>query len=82
MKQPPELNREQVGNVVRQIRDIRWRDPTTAQLDPERSSDVEAIEWVSGVLDDAGLKPHLDRPVSPMRDQPFGRRRDPRPCRG
>lgn len=65
MKQLADLTREQPEGIVRQIRDILWRDPTTGKLDPERSWDVETIERVSGVIEDAGLKPDPVRPGSP-----------------
>ena len=64
MKQPSELTREQLEDIVGQIRDILWRDPVTGELDPDRSWDVETIEWVSGVVEDAGLKPDPVRPAS------------------
>jgi hypothetical protein len=70
MKQPSELTREQLEEVVGRVRDILWRDPVTGDLDPERSWDVETIEWVSGVLEDAGLKPDAVRPASPTAHEP------------
>ncbi len=57
MKQPSELTREQLEDIVGRIRDILWWDPVTGELDPERSWDVETLERVSGVVEDAGLKP-------------------------
>jgi hypothetical protein len=65
MKPLSELSREQLEDIVRQIRDILWRDPVTGDLDAERSWDVETIEWVSGVIEDAGLRPDPVRPASP-----------------
>ena len=65
MKQPSELTREQLMDIVRQIRDILWQDAITEALDPERSWDDQTIEWVSGVLEAAGLKPDPIRPASP-----------------
>jgi hypothetical protein len=57
MKQPSDLTREELEGIALQIRDILWRDPVTGRLDPERSWTVETIERVSGVIEDAGLKP-------------------------
>jgi hypothetical protein len=66
MKPLSELTRAQLEAVVLRIRDILWRDPDTGGLDPDRSWDVETIEWVSGVIADAGLKPDPARPASLM----------------
>ncbi len=57
MKQPSELTREQLKEIVGRIRDILWQDPVSGELDPDRSWDVETIERVSGVIEEAGLKP-------------------------
>ena len=67
MKQVSELNREQLERALIAIRDILWREPATGRLDPERSWCVETIEWVSGVIEDAGLKPD---PLPPARPEP------------
>ena len=67
MKQVSELAREQLERIVVEIRDILWREPATGRLDPERSWCVETIEWVSGVIEDAGLKPD---PLPPARPEP------------
>ena len=67
MKQVSELNREQLERALIAIRDILWREPVTGRLDPERSWCVETIEWVSGVVEDAGLKPD---PLPPARPEP------------
>ena len=67
MKQVSELAREQLERALIAIRDILWRDPVTGRLDPERSWCVETIEWVSGVVEDAGLKPD---PLPPARQEP------------
>ena len=67
MKQVSELAREQLERALIAIRDILWRDPATGRLDPERSWCVETIEWVSGVVEDAGLKPD---PLPPARPEP------------
>jgi hypothetical protein len=64
MKQPSELTRERLEEIVGRIRDILWRDPVTGALDPDRSWDVATIEWISGVVEDAGLKPDPVRPAS------------------
>jgi hypothetical protein len=69
---PSELIREQLEDVVRQVRDILWLDPVTGALDPDRSWTVETIEWVSGVLEDAGLRPDPVWPSSPATDGPSG----------
>ena len=53
MKQPSELTRDQLEDLLRQIRDILWQDPVSGAFDPDRSWTVETIEWVSGVLEDA-----------------------------
>jgi hypothetical protein len=57
MKQVSELTREQLERALIAIRDLLWRDPVTGRLDPERSWSLETIEWVSAVVEDAGLKP-------------------------
>ena len=67
MKQVSELTREQLERALIAIRDILWREPVTGRLDPERSWCVETIEWVSGVIEDAGLKPD---PLPPARQDP------------
>jgi hypothetical protein len=64
MKQPSELTREELERMVGRIRDILWRDTATGELDPDRSWDVATIEDVSGVVEDAGLKPDPVRPAS------------------
>jgi hypothetical protein len=64
MKSPSELTCEQPADIVGRIRDILWRDPVTGELDPDRSWSVETIEWISGVMEDAGLKPDPVRPAS------------------
>ena len=65
MKQPSDLTRAELEEVVLVIRDILWRDPISGELDPERSWNSETIEWVSGALEDAGLKPEPILPASP-----------------
>ena len=70
MKQPSELTREQLADIVGRIRDILWQDPVTGELDPDRSWDVETIEGVSGVVEDAGLKPDPVRPASRTAEAP------------
>jgi hypothetical protein len=67
MKQVSELTREQLERIVVEIRDILWREPATGRLDPDRSWTVETTEWVSGVIEDAGLKPD---PLPPARPEP------------
>jgi hypothetical protein len=64
MMQLSELTREQLEHIVRRIRDVLWRDPVTGELDPDRSGTVGTIEWVSGVIAGAGLKPDPARPES------------------
>ena len=73
MKQLSDLTREQLEDIVGQVRDTLWRDPLSGDLDPDRSWDSETIEWVSGVLEDAGLKPDPD---------PAGLADEPRRLRG
>ena len=80
MKQPSELTRERLEDVVGRIRDILWRDPVTGELDPDRSWSVETIEWVSGVVEDAGLKPDLVRPASRTADGAVTPRLPHPPC--
>ena len=70
MKQVSELTREQLERALIAIRDILWRDPVTGRLDPERSWCVETIEWVSGVIEDAGLKPDLLPSARPEPEDP------------
>jgi hypothetical protein len=70
MKQPSELTRDQLEDLLRQIRDILWPDPVSGALDPDRSWTVEAIEWVSGVLEDAGLKPDPVPSAAPASGEP------------
>ena len=72
MKQVSELAREQLERIVVEIRDILWREPATGRLDPERSWCVETIEWVSGVIEDAGLKPDPLPPARPEPEDPAG----------
>jgi predicted RNA-binding Zn-ribbon protein involved in translation (DUF1610 family) len=68
MKSPSELTRKHLENIVSRIRNILWRDPITGELDPDRSWGVETLEWVSGVMEDAGLKPDPVRPASTTAD--------------
>jgi hypothetical protein len=69
MKSPAELTRKQLENIVSRIRNILWRDPITGEFDPDRSWHVETLEWVSGVVEDAGLKPDPVRPASTTADE-------------
>ena len=66
MKTPGDLTREQLKDIVGRIQSILWLDPTTDAFDPDRSWDIERIEWVSGVLEDFGLKPGTTNPASGM----------------
>jgi hypothetical protein len=68
MKQPSELTREELERIVGRIRDLLLQDPVTGELDPDRSWDVETLEDVSGVVEDAGLKPDPVRPASRTAD--------------
>jgi hypothetical protein len=63
MKTPSELTRAQLENIVGQIQSILWLDPRTDRFDPDRAWDTETIEWVSAVLEDAGLKPGTNSPA-------------------
>ena len=75
MMTPGELTREQLEAIVGRIQSILWLDPTTGAFDPDRSWDVETIEWVSGVLEDFGLKPGTTGPatgVVPQSTDPGG----------
>jgi hypothetical protein len=62
MKTPSELTREQLEDIVGQIQSILWMDVRTGVFQLDLSWDCETIEYVSGVLEDAGLKPE---PVIP-----------------
>jgi hypothetical protein len=62
MKTPCELTREQLENIVGQIQSILWQDARTGGFDPDLSWDPQTIEWVSAVLEDAGLKPGTTSP--------------------
>jgi hypothetical protein len=74
MKQPSELSRKELESIALQIRDILWQDPVTGRLDPERSWTVEALKWVSGVIEDAGLKPdRVPQEPSPVQDDRWER---------
>jgi hypothetical protein len=44
MKQPSELTRERLEDIVGRIRDILWRDPVTGALDPDRSLSRAVLE--------------------------------------
>ncbi len=66
MKNPSELSREELESIADQIRDILWRDHRTNELDPDKQWNIETIEYVSGVLEDAGLKPPA--PPSPSEE--------------
>jgi hypothetical protein len=57
MRNSSELSRAELESIVDQIRDILWRDYDTKEFDPDKEWSSETIEWVSGVLEDAGLKP-------------------------
>jgi hypothetical protein len=74
MKTSGELTREQLENIVAQIQSILWLDPTTGAFDPDRPWDVETIEWVSGVLEDAGLRPGTTSPASGVLPESTGPR--------
>jgi hypothetical protein len=78
MKTPGDLTREQLEDIVDQIQSILWLDPTTDAFDPDRSWDIETIEWVSGVLEDFGLKPGATSPASGVLPESTGPR-DPVP---
>jgi hypothetical protein len=57
MKQPSDLSREELEDIALQIRNILWKDSKSGELDPDLCWDSETIEWVAGVIEDAGLKP-------------------------
>ena len=57
MKTPRELTREQLEGIAAAIRDILCANPRTGGFDPEKEWSSDTIEWVSGVMEDAGLKP-------------------------
>ena len=65
MKQPSDLTREELERIVLEVRDILGQDPVAGRLDPDRSWDVRAIEWVAGALEDAGLRPDPIPPPTP-----------------
>jgi hypothetical protein len=64
MKLPSELTRKQLESIVGQVQMILWLDIRTGVFDPDQSWDCETIEYVSGVFQDAGLKPGTVRPRS------------------
>jgi hypothetical protein len=64
MKIPSELTREQLESIVGQIQIILWLDHRTGVLDPDLSWESETLEYVAGVMEDAGLKPGADEPAS------------------
>lgn len=68
MKQSSDLTRDHLETIVEQIRDILWLDSISGQLDPERAWNSETIEWVAGVLEDAGLKPDPIPLPEPLND--------------
>ena len=49
-------------SIVGRIQIILWLDHRTGVLDPDLSWDCETIEYVSGVMQDAGLKPGVAVP--------------------
>ena len=57
MKIPSELSRADLESIAEQIRDILWRDFDSKEFDPDKEWSIETIDWVSGVLQGAGLKP-------------------------
>ncbi len=57
MKLLSERTREELAEIVEEIRDILWKDPVTGRLDPQRSWNRETIEWIAEVLEEEGLKP-------------------------
>ena len=64
MKIPSELTREQLESIVGQIQIILWLDHRTGVLDPDLSWESETLEYVSGVMEDAGLKPGVAMPAA------------------
>ncbi len=63
MHKPNDLTREQLEGIVAEIQRILWFDERTGTFDPEISWNMDTIEWVSGVLEDAGLKPEATTPA-------------------
>jgi hypothetical protein len=78
MRNPSELSRGELESIAERIRDILWRDFDAQEFDPDKEWSVETIEWVSGVLEDAGLKPgdsQSSRADTGRLDRPRGDRR-------
>jgi hypothetical protein len=83
MKSPRELTRAQLEQIVGQIQNILRLDSRTGAFDPDVSRDSRTIQRVSGVLEDAGLRPEaliramggepgcLRRPAPPEGDIPL-----------
>jgi hypothetical protein len=55
MKRADELTNEQLVEMVSAIQSILWRHGD--RWDPDKAWDAETIEYVAGVLEDAGLRP-------------------------
>jgi hypothetical protein len=60
MKTPRGLTRAQLEQIVAEIQALLWRDARSGAFGPEKEWSSETIEWVSGVMEGAGLKPGAD----------------------
>jgi hypothetical protein len=61
MLNPSDLTREQLIDVVTQVRNLLWREfnegTDVESLNPDKEWDGETLEYVAGVLEDYGLAP-------------------------
>jgi hypothetical protein len=66
MIEPNELSREQLINVVTQIRNLLYMDIDPSSdadfLNPEKEWDGETIEYIAGVFEDFNLVPAERQP--------------------
>jgi hypothetical protein len=51
------MTQEQLETIVSEIQKLLWWNNRTEAWDPDLEWDSESLEYVSGVLSDAGLKP-------------------------
>src|SRR4051812_40227564 len=68
MKHARELSHEQLADLVDQVQQILYLSADTQGMtwDPNKEWDVESLEAVAGVLEDAGLKPQCLLPWQPL----------------
>ena len=67
MKQARDLSREKLVSIVDDIQQILYLSANAQGMtwDPDQEWDCETIEYVAGVLEDAGLKPEREMPREP-----------------